>query len=907
MNRRQLRVVDWSAPSGPNGLRADVLSSRLRVPRTAEGAVRRPRLHRLLDEGLDRGGVILQASAGSGKTQLVATWVHDQRTPRDFAWLTLSEHERDSARFVKYLVAAVHSSPSGRQVMESLAALQSLAVLNETYLLAVSAALADLPRDVVLVLDDFQAVVGSETELLVARMLRYPPGRLRVVVVSRVEPALGQTRLRLQDSLGEIGAAQLAFTQEEAAELALLRGVVLDEHEVRSMTARTGGWAAGLGLVVGALRDAAGDLSRSPDAGGTAIADYLLAEVLEPEPPQLQDFLLRAATVDLICGDLMAELVGSAGAERILADLHRRNLFLERVDAMSSQRRTWYRWHPLLSGLLRAGLHATDPSLEAALHRTASQWLLREGFAAAAVRQSIEAGDVDSAAAVLGDSWLDLVVAGQTDELGALLALFGEDRRAADPELMVACAVVRMQGCDLDLSCRCAGQATELAESLPELRRTAVDAMTTAVRLHRAAMLGVVDDRYYPEALGLLRQMSREGHFLTGSERRRRALLLYHVGAFEASRWMTKEAGRHLAEALGDAAALEVPQLVLRCRAQLASLDLLAGRLGQARTAAVAVIEAIRAKGLHEPHALVIALTTLGGVEILRGEAEAALDHLDEARAAVHEEDHVMRLRVGVLRHAGLRATGKVASAREGLDQLRRQVDDWSAPDVGRGLLAAAEALQLAVEGRGDEALALMDSVSELTPSAAESPSWRVARAKALVSAGSPGEAHAELRHVLEQDGEGPVRVLELAVAAVAAEILGLHDEALRTLRSALDEAASEHVLHPFLLEGPGLRGLLDELLDLGTVHEPQVLEILAQLAPTGPGQNAARYYVEPLTPREVEVLHALQGTATNEEIAERLFVSLNTLRTHIKHIHRKLRTTSRREAVTRARELALL
>jgi LuxR family transcriptional regulator, maltose regulon positive regulatory protein len=253
------------------------------------------------------------------------------------------------------------------------------------------------------------------------------------------------------------------------------------------------------------------------------------------------------------------------------------------------------------------------------------------------------------------------------------------------------------------------------------------------------------------------------------------------------------------------------------------------------------------------------------------------------------------------------RDQGKVAAARAELDELRRLTRDWRVPPWAATELSLAEAEQLVAERRTAEALALVESLTGAESDSLESRRRWVLHAELLLRADRVPEARVLLEPLLRSGQAQSAGVSALVVDAVAAARLGAEEEALRAMDRALHEAAPDQVRRPFLRHGPGVRELLAELVDRGNPEEAQALEILGLLGPHEPGSTAMPCYAEPLTDRELEVLHALQGKASNEEIAERLFVSLNTLRTHIKHIHRKLRTTSRRDAVTRARELALL
>jgi LuxR family maltose regulon positive regulatory protein len=248
-------------------------------------------------------------------------------------------------------------------------------------------------------------------------------------------------------------------------------------------------------------------------------------------------------------------------------------------------------------------------------------------------------------------------------------------------------------------------------------------------------------------------------------------------------------------------------------------------------------------------------------------------------------------------------------AARAELDFLHALVERWpDAPDWATTMVTVAEAEQLVCEHRPEQARQLMESVPESPRGSVGSQQWRGFYGRLLIDFQEPLEARAVVAPVIADAGEWPIGVVALVVDALAAESLGLRDEALDTLTSALAVTARERVFQPFVASGRQLRPLFQELLDRGSAYEAEVLEILDRVAAREDHlAPLSKYYVDPLTPRELEVLHELQGTESAGEVADRLFVSLNTLRTHIKHINRKLDTTSRRTAVLRARELGIL
>lgn len=891
---------------------ARLFAGKLRAPSLGERLVRRLRLEQKLDDGVERGTVIVSAPAGSGKTQLVAAWARHRARARDVSWLTLDDGDRDPMRFVEYLVAAIAPTQGDRHAAPSLGALPHLSTVNEPHLLTVSDALSRLTADVVLVLDDFEAVVGSESERLLARILRYQPERLRVIVLSRVEPALGQTRLRLQGRVVEIAPQSLALSREECADLLRLHDLNLDVSEIDRLHARTEGWAAGTQLLAASMRDSADPQSFVAGIGaGEAFArDFLMAEVFEYQPPEVRQFLIRASTANPVCGELADALTGGTGGDRTLAELYSAHIFLDRVEEISDERCTWYRWHPMFAGLLCQHLRTNEPAIERQLHRTASEWYRDHGFPVEAVRHAMASGDVASAVRLLGSSWLELVLGGEPAELRSLLAMFDESHKDKHAELAVACGFVSLQERDLGQASGWAERAMSLSTRLPVQRRLPVEIMGEVIRLHVATMTGQEVRGGYDSAQLLVQKLERDRARLTTAQKRRRALLLYHLGAYEVSLWLYDEPAEHLQDAVGAAGSVGMTDLVLRARAQLAFVEFFSGKLHSAQAAAQEIVDASARRGLRSHHSLASAHHVLGGVDIFRGDLDAGLHRLVEAREIVHPTDEVNRFRIGFTTHVGLRAKGGASAARDALGQLQAQFRRWKAPPKwAEMLLLVTEGEQLALEGHTERALELIESVPEVAVDPVVGLHWQVFHGQLLLRSGKPAEARAVLQHITHPGGAWLIGIRALVVDALAAEAMGRHEESLQALNRALERAGAEGIREPFLVSGKEIRPLLQELLTRGTPHEAEVLQLLNRLAFVGTSAKRASssYIVEPLTARELEVLRALQGTASYKQIADRLFISLNTLRTHAKHIHRKLGTTSRWHAVERGRALGIV
>ena len=389
---------------------------------------------------------VLSAPAGSGKTLLLRSWGGAAGLAGRAGWVTVQAEERDPQRFWISVADALRGTAAGAGLVRSLTAAPDLdgwAVVE--HLLE---DLGLLRERVWLVIDDLHELDCGQTLAQLESLVQRAPARLRFVLAARHDFGLGLHRLRLEGELTEIRAADLRFSAGEAGALFAAAGVELPGPVLALLVERTEGWAAGLRL-------AALSLARHPDPERFAaefcgshrmVADYLLAEVLERQPEQVQRFLLRTSILDRVNGELADLLTGEVGGERVLQDLEAAGAFVVPLDA----RRSWFRYHRLFADLLQLELRRADPALLGALHGAAAGWFAGHGHPVEAIRHAQAGRDWELAARLLADHWLGLVLDGRGGTAREFLARFPAGL-AADPELAALRAADELarQGGDL--------------------------------------------------------------------------------------------------------------------------------------------------------------------------------------------------------------------------------------------------------------------------------------------------------------------------------------------------------------------------------------------------------------------------------------------------------------------------
>jgi LuxR family maltose regulon positive regulatory protein len=422
-------------------------ATKLQVPPRRAG-VARERLVAALAAAGDVKLILVCAPAGSGKTTLLSEWHADESERRAFAWLSLDASDNDTVRFFDGVITALRNAAPGVGE-EALGAMTGTASLTDVVLPSLINELSVLGEPVVLVLDDYHLISNERIHGLVRLLLEHLPGTLQLAIATRSQPPLAVDRLRARRQLLDLGAADLRFTDGEAA--SLLNDVLsldLAERDIAQLQSRTEGWAAGLQLAALSLsrRDDARDFISSFAGDDRPIVDYLGFEILDGQPAEVRDFLLRTSVLERMTGPLCDSLLESAGSDAVLAELERAGLFLVPLDT----KREWYRYHHLFGGLLRHELARTEPELIAELHRRASAWFHDHGSVSEAIQHAISAGDVARASELIAEHWYGFLQRGRIETVASWLEALGDENVTGDAGLCLTKAWIAVNTGHLD-------------------------------------------------------------------------------------------------------------------------------------------------------------------------------------------------------------------------------------------------------------------------------------------------------------------------------------------------------------------------------------------------------------------------------------------------------------------------
>jgi len=855
----------------------------------------------LLDRAATRKVTIISAPAGSGKTSLLRAWADRQAQRHRLAILQVQRDEQDAQQFWLALLDAVRHASAGTGRAEPSAAtpdFNAAAMIDR-----VLSELTDAGGDITVVIDDLHELNSPEALAQLTGLLTNLPPQVHVMLSTRHDLRLRLHQLRLAGELAEIRAADLRFSERETRLLLDASGVALSPSGAALLHQRTEGWAAGVRL-------AAISLAGHPDperfvaefsGSDRTVAEYLVAEMLERQPADVQDLLLRTSLLDRVNGELADLLTGRPGSERILLELADANAFVVPLDP----ERTWFRYHHLFGDLLRLELRRTLPEEVAALHRRAAGWFTLQGRVVDAIRHTQAAGDWPGAARLLADYSFSLTLDGQAQTMQALVRAFppGEDH----PELALVRAAGDLVQGRLDEAAAYLAVAETYAETAPPDRQrrlqVAIASLKLSLATRRGHLAGVIEQVRFL-ASPVTGQSDED--IALGSDLR--AVALMNLGTVEAWTLGLPDAERHLRQGAVLAREIGRPYLEVGCLAQLGFASKIDPFATTQRRCREAIALAERYGWGAEP-VIAPALVTLAGTMVWLGEFDEGERWLRRTVRALQTDtgpDITLLLHhtVGQLhacrgrRHEALEefsAAEYLRSQLEGSHALASQVAGW--------MLATQARL-----GRPGEARAALAAVDDERAGSGE---IRNACGVICLAEGDPAGALGAVQHVL--DGTAPVigyvTVVEAnLLAGLAHRELGDHRAANQAAERALALAESDRLVLPFAMTGS--RELLEALPRHQTAHAAlltDILDILHGSSAAAGNQPPPPLHVEELSPGELRVLRYLPTNMSRPEIAGELSVSLNTVSTHVRSIYAKLQVRDRSSAVQRARELRLL
>jgi LuxR family transcriptional regulator, maltose regulon positive regulatory protein len=900
-----------SADSGGTGL----LDDKLEVPGLGLSISRRARVGELMDQATRHRVTLVTGPAGAGKTVACACWAAARPAGSPFAWLTADAGDREPATFWRYLITALARAgaitAADAELLTEHASTDPAGVAPE--LVGCVAAAGTRGS---LVIDDVHELAGSDVVAGLDELVHHAPAGLRLVLAGRYAPGLMIAKLRLSGHLGEVGPADLACTSQEADAYLASLGVAAEPALRAAVMRQSEGWMAGLRLLSMSLRPGsaahresgpAGEQPEDKQAGaspGGALAgaselvtDYICDEILTPLPSVTRQFLLRTCLTELVPPDLAQVLTGDSGAAATLEQLSRENGLIQPAGPGVTD----YRYHPMLRDVLEIVLRREHPDEVPGLLGEIARWHAGRSEVLPAIRAAARAGDWDFGAQVLADASPVAPAEAGWKELEGVLGTFPPARRSNDGVLAAALAAARLWHGDPDGALPhldCADGALAAQPGAAAAEHPADRLWLAALQVMRlAGSAGDLTDTW---------ALARRAHEASRSvpEHRGSGLLWLALGCSSLRRLEVPQARSALQHAGSQLAAGGLAALRERARSWEAVAQAWYGDLATATRIAAEVADGLTTGSGDLAPILAISQAR---AHVARDEPEAAallLDQADQAVAGAVQPagEPVIGVLTGLLRTRIAIDEGNHAGARG----LVRLLTETAAAEFGLAdgvsVLDAEISLVSGEPERARATLAAMPGESGLAGEVA------ICQARLLMAEDDDKGALKLLEPVMSSSPGGPVttRLSALLAAVIAHRRLSQATEAAERLEEALALAEPDDQSGPFIAAGPPIRSALTVLITPASRCAGFAGRILDRFDGRLP-HTASQPSGTPLTESELAVLRFLPSHMTNQEIAESLFLSINTIKTHLSSVYRKLGVTSRRQAIAQGRRLDLL
>jgi len=878
-----------------------LLKTKLYIPKPRPGAVGRNNLLEKLDEGLLMGRPfsLISAPPGYGKTTLAADWL--SRTDRLKAWLSLDAGDNDPVRFFAYMIAALQTIDKkiGHEAQKFLSGSGMLSV--QTLVVTLINEIMTVSRPFILVFDDFHVISHRSIFSAIQTLLDQHPPFMHMVVVTREDPALSLPRFRVRNEMTEIRLEDLRFNNQESTDFLLGEiGELLDDEQVLALERRTEGWIAGLQLAALSLKgkgiEQVSEFIAVFSGSHHYIIDYLMEEALGLVHEDIREFLIRTAVVDRFNAELADELVGRKCGKTLIAKLEQANLFLISLDS----ERQWYRYHHLFGEFLRSELTKEE---QRALQCKAGHWFAKHALYEEAIRHALAAGDNDLAALLLASEAGHIFQRGETLTLLNWLNSLPKDLVEKNGELAGYKA----------WSLFFTGKTEETVGFLTKLEKNPFESPLARGRL--MALRGWIanyseDPRTKEFAHTALDLIGDRDPFFRG-------MALLSMGHAQRKNDPMEESTASLREAYETARNAEHMFTSLAALLDITmNLVIQGGRKESMHLCKQALQEHVDIQGRPLPQAELLHIPL--GILYYEG------NELDESRRCL-EQGIAAGHRLGLNRILGgdaeqtlalaLVALGEVQLGQELLETAKENIDAKAFPLI-RLRFEAFENLLLLKQGNLAGPAAWVErsglDIGQRVTSFQEIPLMVVARI--LYKTKRYEQALALLTNIRKFDVEkGRFGRLIYAniVTSLVLHALGRQDEALQLIEQAVSFAAVEGYMRPFLAEGPEVKELLLAVKSKEPEFITSLLGCFTQTdgsIPSHPSEAGSNQgIIEPLSDRELEVLQLLAEGLSNQDIGKKLFISLGTVKWHVKNIYGKLGVKSRTQAIVMAQKLKLL
>jgi LuxR family maltose regulon positive regulatory protein len=908
-----------------------LLATKFYIPVALGRLILRPRLMALLNGSLKRPFTLVSAPAGFGKTTLLSTWSQSlpANNPR-VAWVSLDEEDNNPQLFWTYVLTALQRQEP-EQFTSLVMQLQSPQAPPLKYLLAkLINMLVEGTDHFLLILDDYQVITEQQVHTTLAYLIENLPPQLRIIVATRADPPLSLALLRAHQQALEVRTDQLRCTVEETkAFFQEVMGIQLSEETVGEVTNRTEGWLVGLQLLALSLPERADSVTLLKEVSGDQhyILDYLTEEVLRRQPQDIQTFLLSTCILERLNASLCDAVMDQANSQQILQRLEKANLFVVSLDS----KREWYRYHALFAQALRHQLEQTDADLVLALHYRASLWYAQHDFPTEAILHALHAQQWQWAADLIDKQAVRWVHYDQKILITWLKRLPTEVIRARPRLCLLSAKLLSfigpyaavnswLQDAEATLRNWLSALKGEMNDSLLREKREQEN-LLGEVLAYRAFIASILhsDESVTLAASREARTLLADQNFEARSEASHAQSLAHY------SRGEAMKAYKYEMEASALARKLGSTSMIVYYMSGVSQQLLLLGRLHEAWRILQQTFQLEGEQREFQPQ--FICWAYICQAEILRewNQLDDALENALQGIKFGEQTGYTTFLCLGYTVQMRIHlARAELDAAQTAMWQAELAIKQLNSPYL-RAQLALIDRVSLwLARGELENAVHWARELvqSERSSSLLVREREETARVRVLLAQQCPDEALELLGPLLTSaiKTERRDHVIETQLLqALAYQMCHKETQALSALSEAVHLAEPEGYIRRFVDEGISMVALLSQLHEERhqqgpTFYLDTLLAAFLQQNQTQE-QSSMRATVhtpdqllpDPLSEREREVLQALARGASNQQIAQELVITVDTVKRHVSHIFAKLGVKNRIQAVKQARELGLV
>ncbi len=876
-----------------------MLLTKLHVPSPGSNIVHRPHLIEKLNSGLERKLILVSAPAGFGKTTLICDWLDQSQVPA--AWVSLDRRDNEPTEFLRYLIAGLQTiDPDiGKNAFPLLLAPQPPE--SESIIALLLNDLIKYGKSLILVLDDFHLIQSLEIIEIMKFIMDHLTQNLHLVVCSRSDPPLSISRLRSQNELVEIRAADLSFTVNDSYQFLnkkLKLNLSIDDVEL--LETKTEGWIAGLQLSAISMmgREDLSEFVRTLTGDNRFIMDYLLEEVLNMQSAEIKEFLIKTSILEQVSGELADFLLGSNNSQSILQQLERSNLFIIPLD----EQRKWYRYHHLFADLLRQRLNQFGKEVIIHMHTRACDWYAKNGFNSLAIEHAIEAGNYQNAMNLLNDSIEGLWKSGQHTTILKFGDLLSQETTSCNPNFCLYYA----------WSLNSAGHLEKAEKVLASAEKLVLADLPSLGVLYGKISVA------YTYLLSSSRNTERIFHYC----KQARKYLTEDDPLWYSWAWLSYGVACVYTDRLQESG--EAFEKSFNYGKKSGNIYIMTTAVTRLVYGKLRLGEYSYSYGKCEE--LLLFFEKLGYAEVARNEwANSGLfaiygyihymwNKLEEALSLVElgyelskkGNDFITRIFATLLYGWLLLMHGEKIKAETLISALERSIQEkgffHTLPFSLTGQIIKIY-IKLNRLDRARELIKILDLSLDKEINYLDEMAY-ISYVRYLIATSDYKDAEILLKK-LEILGEPAQRVESLIevkiLGATLYNILEEKEKAIQYLEEALNLGEKENLIMFFVEDSEEIGELLK-----GIKPTKKFLDRINRVISKKEKGNK-NFFKDPLSKREIEVLRYMVEDLSNQEIADKLFVSINTIKTHAKNIHLKLEVKNRSGAVAKAREMGLV